>query len=96
MQQMAQFAQKTCYFKVLSKTNLDTVRLEYGEIVNSYEISNHDEIDDVWDQSDDGIGPKKNSENLTKLCSLTKREGSWYQGSHQMNGKITFHTTNEN
>ena len=43
----------------LSKTELDNVRFEYGEIVNSSEISNDDEIDDVWNQWDDGTGPKK-------------------------------------
>ena len=38
---------------VLSKTYLDVVWFEYGEIVNSYEISNGiDEIYDVWNQSD--------------------------------------------
>ena len=34
----------------LSKTELDNVRFEYGEIVNSSEISNDDEIDDVWNK----------------------------------------------
>ena len=54
--------------EVLSKTKLDNVRLEYGEIVNSSEISNRYEIDNVWNQSDDGISPKtkrrKSNKNL--------------------------------
>ena len=45
--------------KVLSKTELYNVRLEYGEILNYSWISNRDEIYDVWNQSDDGIGPKQ-------------------------------------
>ena len=45
--------------KVLSKTELDNVRLEYGEIVNSSEISTGDEINDVWNQSYDETGLKK-------------------------------------
>ena len=36
--------------KVLSKIELDNVRFEYGEIVNSSETLNGDEIDDVWNQ----------------------------------------------
>ena len=59
--------------KGISKTESDNVQLEYDEIVNSSEISNSDEIDNVWNQSDDGIGPKKNAENLTKLLSLMIR-----------------------
>ena len=43
---------------VLSKTELDNVRLKYGKIVNSSETLNGDEIDDVWNQSDDETGPK--------------------------------------
>ena len=36
----------------LSKTELDVVQFEYGEIVNSSEISNGiDEIDGLWNQS---------------------------------------------
>ena len=43
---------------VLPKTELDVVRFEYGEIVDSYEISNGiDKTDDVWNQSDDETGP---------------------------------------
>ena len=61
--------------KFLSKRELDNVRLEYGEIVNSSEISNRDEIGDVWNKSDDGKGPKQNAENMTKFCSLVMREG---------------------
>ena len=39
---------------VLSKTGLDVVWFEYGEIVNYSEISNGiDEMDDVWNQSND-------------------------------------------
>ena len=33
-----------------SKIELDNVLLEYGEIVNYSEISNFDEIYDVWNQ----------------------------------------------
>ena len=37
---------------------LDVVRLEYGEIVNYCEISHGiDEIDDVWNQSDNETVP---------------------------------------
>ena len=36
----------------LSKTELDHVRFEYGEIINSSDIWNGDEIDDVLNQSD--------------------------------------------
>ena len=43
---------------VLSKTELDVIRFEYGEIVNSSEISNGIyEIDDVWNQSDNETVP---------------------------------------
>ena len=42
---------------VLSKSELDHVRFEYGKIVNSSDISNGDEIDDVWNKSDDGTVP---------------------------------------
>ena len=45
--------------KVLSKTELNHVQLKYEEIVNSSEISNSDEIYDVWNQLYDGTGPKK-------------------------------------
>ena len=44
---------------VPSKTELDNDRFEYDEIVNVSEISNGDEIYDVWNQLDDGIGKKK-------------------------------------
>ena len=43
---------------VISKSDLYHVRFEYGEIVNSSEISNDDEINYVWNQWDDGTGPK--------------------------------------
>ena len=43
---------------VLSKTELDHFRFKYGKILISSEISNSDEIDDVWNQSDDGTCPK--------------------------------------
>ena len=37
---------------ILSKKELDVVQLEYGEILNSSEISNGiDEIYDVWNKS---------------------------------------------
>ena len=36
--------------KVLSKIELDNVRFEYGEILNSSETLNGDEIDDVLNQ----------------------------------------------
>ena len=45
--------------KVISKTELDSVELEYDKIVNSSEISNCDEIDGVWKQSNDIISPAK-------------------------------------
>ena len=44
---------------VPSKSELDNVQFEYGEIVNYSEISNGDEIDDVWNKSDYGTGPQK-------------------------------------
>ena len=50
--------------KVLSKTELDNVRLEYDEISNSSEISNRDEIYNVWNQSDDGIGPGEKTQKI--------------------------------
>ena len=54
----------------------DIVRFKYGRIVNSSEISNGNEIDDIWNQSDDGTGPKKtNAKNLTKLFPMMMREG---------------------
>ena len=59
--------------KVLSKTELDHVLLEYGEILNYSGISTGDEIYYVWNQSDVGIGLKKNAENPTKLRSLMMR-----------------------
>ena len=38
---------------VISKIELDVIRFKYGEIVNSSDISNGiNEIDDVWNQSD--------------------------------------------
>ena len=45
--------------KGISKTESDNVQLEYDEIVNSSEIYNCDDIDDVWNQSDTGIGQKQ-------------------------------------
>ena len=47
---------------VLSKTELDNVRLKYGKIVNSSETLNGDEIDDVWKTnylSEEGITYQK-------------------------------------
>ena len=81
---------------VLSKTELDHVRFEYGDNVIFSEISNGDEIYDVWNQLDDETGPKKNAENLPELVSLIMREGWWYQESRQMNRNMNFHTTNKN
>ena len=53
MQEMAQF-DLFCFGRkitFLSKKELDVIRLKYGEIVNSSEISNGiDEIYDVWNQ----------------------------------------------
>ena len=43
---------------VLIKIELDNVRFESGEIVNSSKTLNGDEIDDVWNQSYDEKGPK--------------------------------------
>ena len=61
---------------VLSKKELDISLLEYGEIVNSSEISNGiDEIDNVWNQSDNEKVPDKNAQNLTKVFSLMIIEG---------------------
>ena len=42
----------------LSKKELDNFLFEYGANINSSEISNGDEIDDVWNHSDDGTCPK--------------------------------------
>ena len=44
---------------VLSKIEFDNVRFEYGEILNSSEILNGDEIDDLWNQSYDEKGTQK-------------------------------------
>ena len=54
------------------------------------------EIDDVWNRSDNETGPDKNAQNLTEVFSLMMIEGCLYQGSHQINGNINFHTTNKN
>ena len=50
-----------------SKTELDNVPFEYGEIINSSEISNGIyDIDDVWNQSDDETGTGKKRRNSTR------------------------------
>ena len=41
------------------QSELDHVQFEYGKIVNSSDISNGDEIDDVWNKSDDGTVPQE-------------------------------------
>ena len=47
---------------VLSKKQLDHVRTAYGEIINAPEISNgKDEIDHVWNESDNENFPDKKS-----------------------------------
>ena len=44
---------------VLLKSELDHDRFEYGKIVNSSDILNGDEIDDVWNKSYDGTDSQK-------------------------------------
>ena len=48
---------------------LDNVRFEYSKIVNSSEISNGYEMDNVWNKSDDGTGPKKKSQKIYQKFS---------------------------
>ena len=45
--------------KVLSKTKFDNDGLYCYKSLYYSDVSNHDDIDDVWNQPDDGIGPKK-------------------------------------
>ena len=54
------------------KTELDHFRFEYGVILNSSEISNGDEIDDIWNQSDDETGPGK-MQKSNRIFSLLMR-----------------------
>ena len=50
---------------VLSKIEFDHVRIEYGEIINAYEISNgYDAIDDAWNVYDHQKVPDKNAVNF--------------------------------
>ena len=56
---------------VLSKTKLDTVHSEYGEIVNVSGISNSiAKIYDVWNESDIEQFLIKDAVNVTSVCSL--------------------------
>ena len=73
--------------KVLSKTELNHVQLKYEEIVNSSEISNSDEIYDVWNQLYDGTGPKKTQKIGQNFAQW------WRQKDHGIKGVIKWKET---
>ena len=82
---------------VLSNKQKYHVRTEYGEIVNSSEISNSkDEIDDVWGESNNDNVPDKNVLNITIVFLLAMIEVWLSQGSFLIILNRTFQTTNRN
>ena len=81
--------------KVLSITELDAVRLENGGIINSSEISTGlDDINDVWNQSDNEtfLDKKRTKSNRIFLTGDDIRLMVSRKLSNKWN--VTFHTTN--
>ena len=91
----------------LSKTELDVVQLEYGEIVNSSDISNGiDEIDDVLNQSDNETVPdkkrrKSNRSLLTeydRILTVSKKSSNEQQNNflhHQQKLNVSLNVCHE-
>ena len=77
--------------ELFSKTELDNFWFEYGEIVNSSEISNCDEIDDVWNQSDYGTEKKRRKYNITLLTNDERRMMASRRWSNKLKHNFTYH-----